>query len=50
MLSVTQIWDLAQRWYHNRLSPDFRGRSTAEAEAIFAAVGLDGAFWRFGED
>jgi hypothetical protein len=37
---------LAQRWYGDRMSPDFRGRSTAQAEAIFAGLGLTGAFWR----
>lgn len=46
-LTLDQTWELAQRWYHDRLRPDFHGRSVAEAEAIFAAVGLDGPFWRF---
>jgi hypothetical protein len=46
-LSLEQIWDLAQRWYQNRLSPNYRGRSAAQAEAIFTAVGLEGPFWHF---
>jgi hypothetical protein len=49
-LSLDQTWDLARRWYRNRLSADFRGRSAAEAEAIFIAAGLEGPFWRFSAD
>jgi hypothetical protein len=49
-LSLEQIWDLAQRWYDDRLSPNYRGRSVEAAEAIFTAVGLDGPFWRFSAD
>ncbi len=41
------VWALAQRWYGGRLAASYRGRSPAEAEAIFTAVGLLGAFWRF---
>lgn len=46
-LTVPETWTLAQRWYHNRLDPAFRGRSIAEAEAVFASVGLMGPFWQF---
>jgi hypothetical protein len=46
MLSVEQSWNLAKAWYGDRLSPDFRGRSVAEAEAIFHKKGLTSAFWR----
>lgn len=46
-LTPAQVWALAQRWYHNRLDPAFHGRSIAEAEALFASLGLAGAFWRF---
>jgi hypothetical protein len=49
VLSLAQLWELSQRWYHNRLSPDFRGRSLGEIEAIFDAVGLTAEFWRYGE-
>jgi hypothetical protein len=53
MLSVEQGWNLAKAWYGDRLSPDFRGRTAAEAEAIFRGQGLTSAFWRLsltGED
>ncbi|MCA9955587.1 MAG: hypothetical protein KC434_12750 [Anaerolineales bacterium] len=46
ILSLGQVWQLSQHWYAGRLSPDFAGRSTAQVEAIFKRVGLQGAFWR----
>jgi hypothetical protein len=46
VLSVGQVWRLSQPWYHNRLSPDYRGRTVAEVEAIFRQVGLHSPFWR----
>ena len=46
VVSLEQVWALAQAWYHNRMAPDYRGRSIAEAEAVFESVGLTGAFWR----
>jgi hypothetical protein len=53
ILSLDQSWSLARAWYGDRLSPDFRGRTAAEAEAIFRGEGLTSAFWRLslaGED
>lgn len=44
-LSLAQVWELSQRWYHNRLSPDYRGRGLPEIQAIFRAVGLTSPFW-----
>jgi hypothetical protein len=44
---------MARAWYGDRLSPDFRGRTAAEAEVIFRGEGLTSAFWRLslaGED
>lgn len=43
--SVEQVWRLSQAWYHNRLSPDYHGRSLAEVQAIFRSVGLASSFW-----
>ncbi|HVM20547.1 MAG TPA: hypothetical protein VM307_11345 [Egibacteraceae bacterium] len=45
-LSVAQQWELARIWYRDRMSPDYRRRSPAEAEAVFASIGLTGSFWR----
>jgi hypothetical protein len=50
MLTVGQVWALARAWYGNRLSPDYHGRSPTEAQAIFAAVGLTGDFWKLSAD
>ncbi len=47
ILSLEQVWQLSQRWYADRLSPDFSGRSIEQVEAIFQKVGLSGSFWRF---
>ena len=46
ILTLDQVWQLSQLWYHNRLDEAYHGRSAAEAEAIFAQVGLHGSFWR----
>lgn len=45
-LSLDQAWRLADLWYADRLSPDWRRRSIDEAEGVFASVGLTGDFWR----
>lgn len=46
VLTLEQIWLLAQLWLGDRLSPDFRRRTMDESHAIFEQVGLTGAFWR----
>jgi len=45
MLPLAQVWALAQRWYHDRLSPAFRGSSVYRAQSIFRALGLTDEFW-----
>jgi hypothetical protein len=47
ILTLEQVWQLSQRWYADRLSPDFAGRSAEQVEAIFQEVGLSGPFWHF---
>jgi len=44
-MTLEQAWHLSQLWYGNRLDPDFRRPTADEARAIFAEVGLTGAFW-----
>jgi hypothetical protein len=44
--SLDQLWGLAGAWYRDRLAPDWRRRTPAEAEALFASLGLTGAFWQ----
>ena len=43
--TVDQCWTLAQRWFADRLDPDWRRRTAGEAHEIFAAAGLAGEFW-----
>jgi hypothetical protein len=45
-LSREGALSLAQLWYHNRLDPDYGGRSREQAIAIFEQVGLTSAFWK----
>ncbi len=45
-LTIEQQWELARLWYSDRMSPNWRRRTPEEAEAVFAGVGLTGAFWR----
>ena len=46
VFSLLQMWDLADAWYRDRLSPEFRRRTPEEAEALFASIGLTGDAWR----
>jgi hypothetical protein len=46
VLSIPQIWDLSRRWYHNRMSPDYRGRTMPEVQEIFKESGLTSEFWQ----
>ena len=45
LMTIPKAWDLSQRWYGNRLDPEFRRPTVEEARAIFEIVGLTGAFW-----
>ncbi len=44
-MSPEQCWRLAQAWYGDKLSPDWRRKTPEEAEAALAGVGLSGPFW-----
>ncbi len=46
LFTPEQLWGLADGWYRNRMAPDWRRATPAEAEALFAALGLEGEFWR----
>lgn len=45
-VSPEQMWRLADEWYHDRADPGWRRRTSAEAQALFAEIGLTGEFWR----
>lgn len=44
-MSPEQCWRLAQGWYGDKLSPDWRRKTLDEAESLLASIGLTGAFW-----
>jgi len=44
---VEQAWRLADSWYRDRLSPDWRLRTVDEAHDLFSSLGLVSDFWRF---
>jgi len=48
VFSLDQAWQLAHEWYADRMSTDWRRRTPAEAEAVFASIGLTGSFWKLG--
>jgi hypothetical protein len=45
-LSISLLWELSQRWYANRLSPEYHGRTVDEVQEIFKELGLTSAFWK----
>ncbi len=47
LLAVEQVWELSKLWYRDRCSPEFKGRTIAEAHQIFDRLGLRSSFWRF---
>jgi hypothetical protein len=44
-IPVAKLAELAQAWWFDRLSPDWRPRSREESRAILDRVGLMGDFW-----
>jgi len=47
VLPAAQVWTLSQRWYDNRLSEAYRGRTAAQVEEIFRSLGLTSTFWQY---
>jgi len=45
VLSIPQLWELSERWYHNRLSPEYHGRTMEQVQEIFKEVALTSSFW-----
>lgn len=45
-MTLAQGWKLAQLWYGDRLSPNWRGKTLEEAQAVFRSVGLTQDFWK----
>jgi hypothetical protein len=45
LVSLEQVWILANEWYSNRMTVDSRRPKADEMVAIFARIGLTGPFW-----
>jgi hypothetical protein len=45
LVSMSQLWYLADTWYSNRLTIESRRPAADEMARIFAQVGLEGPFW-----
>ena len=45
LLTIQQLWELSQRWYQDRLSPEYHGRTMEQVQDIFKEVGLTSEFW-----
>ncbi len=48
VLSISQVWELSQHWYHNRMSTEYHGRTVEQVQEIFRELGLVSEFWRPG--
>ena len=48
VLSIPKLWELSQRWYENRMSSEYHGRSVEQVQEIFKEVGLTSEFWQPG--
>jgi hypothetical protein len=46
VLSIPELWDLSQLWYHDRLSPAYQGRTAEQVQEIFKESGLTSEFWK----
>ena len=46
VLSIPQLWELSQCWYHTRMSPDYHGRTLEQVQEILREVGLTSEFWQ----
>jgi hypothetical protein len=45
IVTMSQLWYLADTWYGNRLTVDSRRPAAEQMPQIFANVGLEGPFW-----
>jgi hypothetical protein len=46
LVDLPTLRALAQRWYGDRLAPDWRPRTLQQSQAILDSVGLTGDFWQ----
>lgn len=46
IFTISRLWEFSQRWYHNRMSPDYHGRTIEQVQEIFNEFGLISRFWQ----
>ena len=46
IFSIPQLWALSQRWYGDRMSLNFHGRTMEQVQEIFREAGLTSGFWQ----
>lgn len=46
-LTIEQAWRLADAWYRDRMSPEWKRHTVDEAHKLFSSLGLTSDFWRF---
>jgi len=46
LFSIPKLWELSQRWYRDRMSPEYRGRTMEQVQEIFQEFGLTSHFWQ----
>lgn len=46
VFSIPELWKLSQRWYRDRLSPEYHGRTLEQVQEIFQELGLTSLFWQ----
>jgi len=44
-ISITRLAELAEAWWGDRLSPDWRPRTRDQNQTILNRLGLTGPFW-----
>ncbi len=45
VFTLPELWRLTQRWYRDRMSPDYHGRTLEQVQEIFREAGLTSSFW-----
>ena len=46
ILFTPLLWELSQRWYQNRMSLEYHGRTIEQVQEIFKGLGLTSVFWQ----
>jgi hypothetical protein len=46
VLSIPKLWNLSQRWYQDRISSKYHGRTTEQVQKIFREAELTSDFWK----